>query len=236
MNYSLGKLKKRDDSRDLLFANYLREEFKIPKKKLYTRTSLPVLDQKDQPACVGFSAALKKIEQERREHRTTYLFDGLDLYSYVAQPGGGAYLRDIAKHLKNIGAEYKERFYKIDAFASVVPINFDSVRRAICLFGPCIIGIEVYTNFFEPNRQVLDTVSGNYEGGHAIVLLGYSEDVFVLQNSWGQDWNENGLVKVKWNCFSQICDEIWTTVDTKDEKIKKMFNTETFEIDLGKIL
>ncbi len=34
---------------------------------------------------------------------------------------------------------------------------------------------------------------GPEEGGHAFVIIGYTKDGFILQNSWGRDWGTGGL-------------------------------------------
>jgi len=34
-------------------------------------------------------------------------------------------------------------------------------------------------------------------GGHAVVLLGFKDDYWILQNSWGSDWGENGYFRMK---------------------------------------
>jgi C1A family cysteine protease len=30
-------------------------------------------------------------------------------------------------------------------------------------------------------------------GGHAVLVVGYRDDNFIVQNSWGSDWGEDGF-------------------------------------------
>ena len=49
------------------------------------------------------------------------------------------------------------------------------------------------SGIFDNNSQC----SGNiYSLNHAMVIIGYSENYFILKNSWGDDWGENGYMKI----------------------------------------
>ena len=50
--------------------------------------------------------------------------------------------------------------------------------------------------------------SGKYEGGHAILIVGYTDDTsvpgggyFSVKNSWGKGWGEGGFFDI---AYSQL--------------------------------
>lgn len=61
--------------------------------------------------------------------------------------------------------------------------------------GKCVlVGIKVYSNFLGYRGGIYNTVGGNFEGGHGMVVIGYDESrqAFKLINSWGPRWGEKG--------------------------------------------
>lgn len=47
------------------------------------------------------------------------------------------------------------------------------------------------------------------EGGHAIALVGYNEDGFILQNSWGSSWGLNGFALMTYDDFAAHVTDLW---------------------------
>lgn len=66
--------------------------------------------------------------------------------------------------------------------------------------GPLSCHMEVYSDFkYYPGGIYERTPSATYEGGHAIVLVGYDdvENYWICKNSWGTDWGEAGYFRIK---------------------------------------
>jgi hypothetical protein len=67
--------------------------------------------------------------------------------------------------------------------------------------------MDVYTDFFSYKNGIYSYSSGNLEGGHAILIVGYSgspesdNGYFIVKNSWGADWGESGFFNI---AYSQI--------------------------------
>lgn len=65
-------------------------------------------------------------------------------------------------------------------------------------------GINVYDEFYgfnsTHNVYALNQTRGNYEGGHAVTIVGYDDTIqtpdgqgaLLLLNSWGESWGDNG--------------------------------------------
>ena len=50
---------------------------------------------------------------------------------------------------------------------------------------------------------------GEADGGHAIALVGYSSNGFVVQNSWGPGWGEKGFALLPYEDFMIHATDVW---------------------------
>jgi C1A family cysteine protease len=60
-------------------------------------------------------------------------------------------------------------------------------------------------------------------GGHALVVVGYTDTGFILRNSWGRTWADKGhsiYPYVDWGSHW----EIWTMIDEETSDIKPVNN------------
>ena len=61
-----------------------------------------------------------------------------------------------------------------------------SLKNSLIVNGPALIALPVYSNnsdFWNGDR---------FMGGHAVSVVGYNEDGFLIKNSWGEDWGDFG--------------------------------------------
>ncbi len=82
--------------------------------------------------------------------------------------------------------------------------------------GKCVlVGIKVYSNFTRYRRGIYSYISGNFEGGHAMVVVGYDDDrrAFKLINSWSTQWGEGGYCWIAYDLFTKICREAYILYD-----------------------
>ena len=80
------------------------------------------------------------------------------------------------------------------------PQSTDTWIKNALLSGPVQAGITVYQDFMQYKSGVYQHVTGSSEGGHAIVIVGYNDNggYWIVRNSWGSDWGENGYVNIKY--------------------------------------
>jgi C1A family cysteine protease len=78
-----------------------------------------------------------------------------------------------------------------------------SLKSALYTRGPINVGMMVYTDFSYYSSGIYQYTYGQQEGGHAVLIVGYDDDqeYFIVKNSWGSDWGENGFFRI---AYSQV--------------------------------
>jgi hypothetical protein len=88
--------------------------------------------------------------------------------------------------------------------------SVDEVKNALNK-GPLVTTMLVYSDFLAYGTGVYKHVSGKAVGGHAVSLVGYSDATraWLIRNSWGTEWGENGFAWVSWSDVSGIGANTW---------------------------
>lgn len=77
-----------------------------------------------------------------------------------------------------------------------------AIKYHLLTSGPCVMALPVYSD--RP-----DFWNGSeYAGGHAIACVGYTEDSFVLVNSWGKGWGYGGKCYLPYSEINKVM-ECW---------------------------
>lgn len=68
------------------------------------------------------------------------------------------------------------------------------IKYAIYNYGPVLAALNWSYSFYVNDKGILscEEKSPEYCGGHAIMVIGWTKDGFLCQNSWGADWGMNG--------------------------------------------
>ena len=99
-------------------------------------------------------------------------------------------------------SDVKERLTKIENYRS---ISSSRMKQALQR-GPVLTRMSVYEDFMFYAGGVYQHISGPYKGGHAVTLVGYddSEQAWIVRNSWGEQWGEQGYFRIKYNDESGV--------------------------------
>ena len=86
----------------------------------------------------------------------------------------------------------------------------DRVRHALAAQHPVVVGMAVRMNFYQLRDARYwwpDLGRTAPAGGHALVVVGYDDASrsFLLFNSWGKEWGDNGYIRIKYEHFGAHC-------------------------------
>jgi hypothetical protein len=93
--------------------------------------------------------------------------------------------------------------FKILNYGSV-SATVSAIKDALVNYGPLVTTFAVYADFFSYNGGVYSYTSGTYQGGHAVLIIGYDDanQCFIVKNSWGTGWGEAGYFRIAYSQMS----------------------------------
>lgn len=186
----------------------------------------PIRDQGNQSACAAMAGAAMKEFQEFTDSLLNEYFSPQFIYN-LREAGEGMYMRDLMNILRKAGDCTEKAFpygsggkppqvalneairYIIQSYAAILAV--DELKTALFLNGVCIIAVPVY-NYTE--RMWYPNPGEQYLGGHAMAVVGYNVNGFIIRNSWGTGWGKDGYCVMPYEDFL-LAYEYWTTIDEK---------------------
>lgn len=221
-------------------TEYLPKNFNM-KSKL-----MPIRNQGYQGSCVAFAASCMKEYQESQDIKLNINFSPQWLYNHRTNDSSGMYVREVMKILKNVGSvseidfrygqdkkrgswptqlESAAKNYKIKSYALVSTI--EGLKKALYTNGPCLITVPVYNR---TQRMWIPSQNGEkITGWHCMAVTGYDENGFIIRNSWGVFWGNEGYCHMSYSdwglhsqCFTSVDDKSYLIHVTNQVTIKKI--------------
>jgi C1A family cysteine protease len=100
-------------------------------------------------------------------------------------------------------SSYQTSTYQIVSWGYVTTTSptVSAIREALVSYGPLVTTMDVYDDFFSYSSGVYTHTTGDYAGGHAVLIVGYSDagQYFIVKNSWGTSWGESGYFKIAYS-------------------------------------
>lgn len=188
----------------------LDHSINLPKEFSYKRYLPDVINQGNDPICVpcAISSYIDwklNLEGGRPISRETDLFQ---IYGSKNGDEEGMNYKEAFSFLENEGVDVEGgNKFKIESYAKVN--SYLLLRQSIIVNGPCLCALPVYNSgiddFWNPE-------SGHLDGYHAVSVVGYNNDGFILRNSWGYNYGMNGYSFLPLSDFNKII-ELWTILN-----------------------
>jgi C1A family cysteine protease len=98
---------------------------------------------------------------------------------------------------------YQTESYRVQSWAYVATtsVSVEAIKNALVTYGPLVTTMDVYADFFSYRGGIYSYTSGAYQGGHAILIVGYDDTTqcFKVKNSWGTGWGEAGFFRIAYS-------------------------------------
>lgn len=189
----------------------------------------PVGDQGQLGSCTSWATnycAFTIVKRIEAGNINLTPFSALDLHNRIKSSNGeppcsdGASISQALEILKSYGAGrdymscfyasankfYQDRLYDWD----YMHLSIADVKKALFDKNPVVIAANCYKNDWGLTSNHINGVwngvsTGDYEGGHAMCVIGYDDNksggAFKVQNSWGSSWGTGGFFWIRYTDF-----------------------------------
>jgi len=181
----------------------------LPEKYSYVNVLPQVINQGKLSICVpcSLSAYLNwkaNLHVLTNDDNSIALFD---IYNSRENKGEGMTFKAAFKYLRNHGVDSAVGNLMIGHYGKVNEIK--DLQFAIISNGPCFGALPVYGAYCDFwNKKKGTTI----QGYHAISIVGYDQEGFIIRNSWGKQFCNDGYTKINYKDFKKML-EVWTVID-----------------------
>jgi len=192
----------------------VKENSSLPNSFSYKKYLPPILDQGNRSICVPCSLSAHLDWNWAVDHDgRTFKDNGIvlnDIYNAREDKSKdeGMMIKEALDYLRKEGVMSKSGLMKIRGYAKV-PSTF-GLKYALVMNGPCVGALKVYNEsdkFW--NREYPDQP---FLGGHAVSIVGYNKEGFIIRNSWGRNWGTSGYTILPYEDANKFL-ELWTIYD-----------------------
>ena len=207
MNY--GYVKSKFDGTEPKFVE--SPGLDLPEEYSYIPYLPKIIDQGSRPICVPCSLSAhvnwnKNVDDgdNKRDNNV----DLLQIYKQKTSNGDGMTFKEALHFLKHKGVQSNNGILKIRKYATIgSPV---ALKQAILLNGPCVGGLPVFNS--DSCEFWKDYGTFGFLGGHAISIVGWNKEGFLIRNSWGERFCSQGYTLLPYDDFKSFM-EIWTIID-----------------------
>lgn len=242
MRYGLGCQPYTIDERDYKFNDLINCGAVYPIEYISPLPSYR-LNQGNTNMCAAFAISTARYMYELNDSRNTELFSFSYIYANRATTdykGEGLVIRQALNNLIKSGVCYLKSFDDMGDYQSVhrkyttrmftlneeaypyrvssyyLLNNDNEIKQAVITTGSAVVSYNVWDNWYNVKSDgKIPNVYGKYYGGHAVLIVGWTaNNEWIILNSWGDNWGDNGLGYIS---MSQTKNEVWCIVDNVQE-------------------
>lgn len=192
-----------------------------------------ILDQFSEGACTGFSLAAcinylyKNANQDIKVSARMLYEMAKRSDEWPGEDYDGSSLRGAIRGWKNMGVckdvawPYKTtnpgdlsierakdaRNHTIGAYYRIKP-EITHFHAALNEVGIIAVSANVHKGWNDPRDGIIE-YHKKKDGGHAFAIVGYNDEGFWVQNSWGNGWGENGLALWSYEDWNDNIMDAW---------------------------
>jgi len=129
-----------------------------------------------------------------------------DIYKNRSNNGEGMTYKDAFKFLRKKGVNSDAGKLYISEYGLVMSSLM--LKYALIMNGPCFGALPVFS---DRDNFWVQYYGDRLLGYHAIAIVGYNENGFIIRNSWGTSFGNNGYVVIPYEDINKMI-EIWTII------------------------
>ena len=209
-NYGF-KLSKLDGTE---FEFSVNKNSSLPSSYSYKKYLPPILNQGEKSICVPCALSAHLDWNYNVDNGGKIFKDNKILLSEIydsrkdKSKNNGMEIKEALDFLRKVGVKSKNGILKIREYAKVT--STISLKYALIMNGPCIGALRVYN---EGNTFWKREYSGQEMiGAHAVAIVGYDNEGFIIRNSWGSSYGLGGYYTISYEDSSKFL-ELWTIYD-----------------------
>lgn len=188
-------------------------EFDLGKQKL------PVF----QPSRLAIYYDERVIEHTTKEDAGAEIRDGMKVISKTGAAPESLWPYTISKFAKKPSKTYYDAAKPHTCVLyQRVPQAEGAIKSVLASGLPIVFGITVYDSFESDAVAETGTVpmpkkTEKTQGGHAILMVGYTKSRFKFRNSWGSDWGKKGYATLPLDYVldPDLASDFWTIQTVK---------------------
>lgn len=199
--------------------------------------TVPVKNQGGTCSCVAFATSYiiefhnKKQTENYREFSTEFIYGLRDVGHMI---GTGMMLRNALSILRKYGDCYVEdcpgnneydkametvRAREDELKDLAYPHRISSymrlygeadIKTALTLYGPVLVSMNTYEGWGVGDDDIMHWKKSSKHGRHGVVIYGWNEKGWLVQNSWGDKWARDGRFIIP---FDFKFNEAWGVTD-----------------------
>ena len=200
-----------------------------------TDFTTPIKNQSPSPTCEAYALCVSLETLVQYEVGYPFGCDLSETHLYFYAGGtceaGGVLLGDAAEYLIEYGVPdegcfpdphrpydypfeslpgWQNRTVKIQEWGWVEN-DVEAMKHALIVHGPLVIHIMVRPDFVYYKDGIYTPQWGKITGGHLIAIIGYDDEqqCWIVKNSAGENWGEEGYVRVAYTAHNPMHPFIW---------------------------